>query len=315
MLDHKSYMDIQNMRAKLAFGFQKGDHVIIQEKIDGANASFQYDCETDSVACFSRNKVLTPENDLRGFYSWVGNLDKERVKSILGNNLRMFGEWLVPHTLHYPKEMQNTLYCYDVFDMETNLYLPQYRVKELVDQLGLNYVPVFYDGEFTTWETVMGYVGKTEMNTEVGEGIVLKNMTRLNGENTHKPFYLKIVHERFAETKGTPHKKPVEIEKIKERERLQALAETIVTEQRVKKMLYKLVDEGIIPENFTMQDMKIICRNLPTAVYHDCIKEEIYTVNQIPEFGKYSGAISIKLVKDIIRKKEENINHEEQDRK
>lgn len=42
MLEHKSYMNIQNMRTELSFGFKEGDHVIIQEKIDGANASFQY---------------------------------------------------------------------------------------------------------------------------------------------------------------------------------------------------------------------------------------------------------------------------------
>lgn len=95
MLSHKKYMEIQNLNPEIGDMFEPGDQIIIQEKIDGSNASFQYDRETDSVICFSRNQILSPELHLRGFYEWVQKLDKERVHAVLGDNLRMFGEWLV----------------------------------------------------------------------------------------------------------------------------------------------------------------------------------------------------------------------------
>lgn len=141
MLSHKKYMEIQNLNREIGDMFEPGDQIIIQEKIDGSNASFQYDRETDSVICFSRNQILSPELHLRGFYEWVQKLDKERVYAVLGDNLRMFGEWLVRHTVPYPKDCYETLYCFDVFDMKQHRYLPQDQVKALAEQLGLRYVP------------------------------------------------------------------------------------------------------------------------------------------------------------------------------
>ena len=43
---------------------------------------------------------------------------------------------------------------------------------EIIDKLGLTYVPVFYKGEFISWEECMKYVGQTQLGGEYGEGIV-----------------------------------------------------------------------------------------------------------------------------------------------
>ena len=67
------------------------------------------------------------------------------------------------------------IYCFDVFDMEQHRYLPQDQVKALAEQLGLRYVPVFYEGPFTSWEDYQPLVGKTELGGEIGEGIISKN--------------------------------------------------------------------------------------------------------------------------------------------
>ena len=302
MLNHKHYMDIQNMNYEIGVKFHEGDDIIIQEKVDGANASFQYNSDEDCLDSFSRNLPLSPKNDLRGFYQWVQNLDKNKVREVLGDNLRMFGEWLIPHTVPYPEERYNTLYCFDVFDMEKQCYLPQNEVKEITEKLGLNYVPVFYEGKFTRWDDYLPLVGKTALGGEIGEGIVIKDMSTLD----YNVLYTKIVHEKFAEVryKPDPEKKAREMEKIRERERLTELAKTIVTKQRVEKTLYKLVDEGVVPEDFSRKDMKVILRNLPSAVYYDCLKEEPAVVNQIENFGRYSGNLTTVLVKEIISERE-----------
>jgi hypothetical protein len=96
-MKHKKFMDIERLNTNFVEGFRTGDEIYIEEKIDGANAAIRYDSETDTVICQSRKKILNEENNLRGFYEWGQTLDKGKIKEILGDNLVLFGEWLVPH--------------------------------------------------------------------------------------------------------------------------------------------------------------------------------------------------------------------------
>ena len=207
----------------------------------------------------------------------------------------------MPHTIVYPKERYHNAYFYDVYDLEKEGYLPQNEVKYIVNRLNLIYVPVFYDGEFTSWEDVRRFVGRTELGGELGEGIVVKNQTRLNDPNKELPFYTKIVVEKFSE-----HKKQrvVDPEKLAERERVNAIVETIVTRARVEKILNKLIDEGIVAEDWDEHDMSTIAKNICKEVYNDCIKEESETVEQAGEsFGKVSSSISMRIVREMLDEK------------
>lgn len=91
----KKFMDIERIKEKYATAFSVGENIVCEEKIDGANASFTYDTETDSVVSFSRNMALKPSNTLQGFYNFVGLFDKEVIKSVtLNGRYIIFGEWL-----------------------------------------------------------------------------------------------------------------------------------------------------------------------------------------------------------------------------
>lgn len=302
-MQHKKFMDIQRIKENYAEGFYKGDHIVIQEKLDGANCAIRYDSETDKIIAQSRKQLLSLENNLRGFYEWSQTLDKELVKSVLGDNKIAFAEWLCPHTIKYPDDKYNHAYFYDVFDTSTGQYLPQNEVKEIIDKLNLTYVPVFYDGEFISWEHCMSFVGRTDLGGEVGEGIVVKSMTRLNDPNTRSPFYLKIVGEKFRETKGQRHNKPIDPDKLKSMEENKTLAETIVTEARVIKLLNKFVDEAILPEDWGAKEMSIVAKNLTKAVYEDCVKEEPDTVKQIGNFGKVANSIAMQIARNIMEQR------------
>lgn len=297
-MKHKKYMDIQRIKPGFVDNFRPGDCIVIQEKVDGANAAIRWDAETNSIAVQSRKYMLSEENNLRGLYGFAQTLDAELVHSVLGEALVLFGEWLVPHSVHYPEDKYNTFYCYDVFDTTEGKYLPQDKVMEIAEKLGLKFVPIFYTGEFTTWEFCLEFVGRTELGGEFGEGIVVKNQTRLNDPDNHHPFYLKIVNEKMNETKlHKGHVKKVDAEKLKTMEESRALAESIVTKARVEKILHKFVDEGILPENWGKQEMPIIMKNLTKAVYEDCLKEEPEIVDQIENFGKFANQIAIGIVK------------------
>ena len=48
----KKYVDIERLKVKYTEMFDIGEHIIVESKIDGANASFTYDEETDCIAAF-----------------------------------------------------------------------------------------------------------------------------------------------------------------------------------------------------------------------------------------------------------------------
>lgn len=298
-------MDIQRLKPDIAQGFEQGDYITVQEKVDGSNFSIRYDEETDTVKSFSRKRELDALNNLRGAWEWSQKLDKNRVKEVLGNNLCLFGEWLVKHTVPYPDDKYNDAYFYDVYDLQNERYLFQDKVREIVDKLELNYVPVFFEGTFTSWDEVKQFVGQTSMGGEFGEGIVVKNWIKLNNPNTRTPFYTKIVCEQFCETKA--HKessKTTNFEAMAERQRLTEIVETVVTEARVRKLLHKMVDDGLIPENWNEYDMKTIAKNIGKETYYDCVKEEPDIVNEVGEyFGKFANSTAMKLVRQILAEK------------
>ena len=128
------------------------------------------------------------------------------------------------------------------------------------------------------------------MGGEYGEGIVIKNMTRLNDPDENFQFYVKNVGEAFKEKKAIggwgmkmldhKHEKSVE----------QELTESVVTTARVRKLILKMVDEQELPINWKELDQKTIMTKLSNAVYYDCVKEEPDTVEQVgKEFGKYAA--------------------------
>ena len=103
-MEQKQYLNISRLRDDDLPDFHVGDHIIVEEKIDGANFSFRYDAEKDQICSFSRRVELHAKNTLFGAWEWSQKLDKKKIAEVLGNNLIMFAEWLAPHTVKYPDE-------------------------------------------------------------------------------------------------------------------------------------------------------------------------------------------------------------------
>lgn len=153
-MQHKKFINIQRIKENYADGFTKGDNIVIQEKIDGANCAIRYDSEKDTIVAQSRRNILDVDNNLRGFWEWSQTLDKEILKSVLGDNLVCFGEWLVPHSIKYPNDKYNHAYFYDVFDIGIGQYLPQNEVKKIIDRLNLTICTCILRGRICLLETL-----------------------------------------------------------------------------------------------------------------------------------------------------------------
>lgn len=306
-MKHKSYMDIKVASSATINGFEVGDHIVIQTKVDGANAAIRYDPETDSIVAQSRKNILNTSNTLRGFYEFTQLLDKDMIKEVLGANLILYGEWLVSHSVSYPENAYKDFYVYDIYDTEKNEWAPQWRVMMTARLLHLPYIKTWYEGEFISWEHCKSFLPNSAYGEVEQEGIVVKNMTKLNSLDNHEPFYVKIVNTRFKEKMERKEKKAQSPEQIAFEEEENNKTKTIVTPARVEKLLNKLVDEEIIPENWGATHMTTIARNIPKNVVEDCIKEEPEIVATIDNFGKRANSITMKIVKDILSKREDVI--------
>jgi phosphoribosylamine-glycine ligase len=81
----KKYMDIERLKDKYRDVFTIGENIVIEEKVDGANASFTTYVDDDgncTVKAFSRNTELSEENDLRGFYGWSQQIPATRLNEL-----------------------------------------------------------------------------------------------------------------------------------------------------------------------------------------------------------------------------------------
>lgn len=281
-----------------------GDSIVIQEKVDGANASFRYDAETCKLVAFSRKQELSFEKNLNGFWNYVSTLDSQEFRN--KQNYVYFGEWLLHNAIKYIPEAYDHWYVYDIFDISRNQYLPQTEVEEECKKHGFIYVKTFYTGPFISWEHCKSFVGQSDIAVAQGEGVVVKNQTKLNEENERLPFVLKIVGKYFSEVKKSNHREKVlDPMKLKEQEKARLIVDQIVTQRRVEKELFKMRDEGILPDQLEPQDMKTIAMNLPKRIFDDCMKEEQNLVIAAgPYFGKMSSVAAMQYAKKLVLGKE-----------
>jgi len=296
----KKFIDIERIKPQNNSNFESGDQIVIQTKIDGSNASF---CVVDGKVCaFSRRQELSEKNTLNGFLDLVMTFDTELVSAILGERYVVFGEWLTSHKIKYSEDMYKKFYMYDVWDKEEECYLPSREVLKFYKQLFLNndkvvFVKNLYEGEFTTWEAALEYLKVNIYNSSpCSEGIVVKNQSKLKSKSRF-PFYLKIVNEQFSEVMKT---KPVNTEKLKEKERQEAIMATVITRRRIEKGLEKLIEDKLIPENWDETNMKDIAKLLPRFIYNDIVKEEPETVSQCDNAGKICSSITMRIVREIL---------------
>lgn len=299
----KKYKDIERLKDKYAPAFKAGEHITITEKIDGANASIVVNEDGTLTACSRRNE-LNQDNTLQGFYGFVQTLDASIVSAALTSRYILFGEWLVKHTIRYPEDKMKQFYVFDVFDTETEQYMPWDFTKQIAEFIGLKTVPVFYDGPFISWEHIYSFVGKTEMGGEpTGEGVVIKSQDRLDNKFSGTPEYVKIVAKEFSEVHQSKPQKEIDPAKVAAKQAAEDLAATIVTQRRIIKGLEKFIEDAIIPTDWDEHDMPTIARNLPRAIYNDCLKEEPEVVSQIKNFGKICGTLTMKHVRNILNER------------
>lgn len=197
MLEFRKYMHIERFGTDEVQGIQFGECLVFP-KIDGTNASIWMG--EDGICFGSRNRHLTIDNDNQGFMEQMKADGRLEAFFSEHPNLRLYGEWLVPHSLKtYRDDAWRRFYVFDVYYGDAPLHYDEY--KPMMDTYGIDYIPPIARGNNMTYEQLVGMLEKNDFliadGAGCGEGIVIKNY---GFENRHgRTTWAKIVTSEFKE--------------------------------------------------------------------------------------------------------------------
>ena len=310
-MKQKHFIDIQNIREedtelrnRNTYAFDTDCIISVTEKFDGSNACAAYDIETNQMVAFSRKQELNYSNTLNGFWNYILALPKNVVNVFKTHpNWRIYGEWANKNKIIYTDTGKvKHWYVYDIYDVETEQWQTQDIVKQFCKDANLEYIHELYYGPFISWEHCRSFMNSPAYGDKQ-EGIVIKCQSKLNNWNSDDikaSCYLKIVNEAFKESMKT-RERIVDPEKENAKAEAQKIMESICTVNRIEKELFKMRDEGILPEKIEPTDFRTIAQNLPKRIFADLMKEEKELVIACGEYaGKACNSTCMNIAKDLI---------------
>jgi hypothetical protein len=180
-MEFREYMHVEKLGNDEVDGILEGECWIFP-KIDGTNASVWLD---DGKLQFgSRKRHLQPGEDNAGFLA--ENQNHAGLFRFLNAfpDLRLFGEWLVPHTLKtYNESAWRKLYVFDVCDA-SGKYLHYSDYHHHLAACGIEFIPPLRTLKNPKEEHLIRCLEEATFLVQdgkgTGEGIVIKNYTFFN---------------------------------------------------------------------------------------------------------------------------------------
>jgi len=285
MTQFKKYQHVERLGNTAVEGILDG-YALIFPKLDGTNASVWKDKSTGKLRTGSRNRVLSAESDNAGFDKFVQESEELKDFFEVHPNLRLYGEWLVPHSIKgYKDDAWRKFYVFDV---------TQRVVEEVVESIGdpkagqrgpTSYVPYgeyfvklasfnipflrpILEGENLSIEAIYEAMEKdrTLLRDDEnihGEGVVIKNYSFRN--KFHHINWAKVLHEKFKDT----HKKNFGqgSERVPQKEEL--FVTKNVTREFILKEYNKILNEET---GFNSKDIP----RLLSTIFYTVINEELW---------------------------------------
>ncbi len=156
-----------------AAGFEAvaGRHLVIEEKIDGANAAISFD-GAGQLLLQSRGHYLTGgprERHFDLFKKWAHEI-KDRLWPVLGRRLIVYGEWVyAKHTIFYDS-LPHFFLEFDVLDREDDAFLSTPRRRELLADLPISSVPVLHEGPVARPSELTALVARSAFKSAAWRG-------------------------------------------------------------------------------------------------------------------------------------------------
>lgn len=261
------YQHIQNKQNRVTNYLNNVEHRFVQHKLDGANASIWWDYKRDQITCGSRNKELSTTDTLNGFYNWVQALPVIVKSWIKLNTIRIYGEWMTPHSMRYDKDIWYEFIAFetwyqDISHIDFNnrtwqdhdlLAVPTFSLNDSIEDI----IKDFHNGKFNIDSAYLPLEG-------YHEGIVIKGDL-----NDQSQIYLKVIDKRYNNRMG----------KIKIDGQPKPEFNSILTPEFIQKEFLKFLDETSEP--WSMKLMGKLVRQVYVASLEDYLVDFILSVNPL----------------------------------
>ena len=152
--------------SQVPFGEIAGRHIVIEEKIDGANSAVSFTPEGE-MRLQSRGHFLTGgyrEKHYDLIKQW-GAVQRDRLWQVLGCRYVMYGEWLyAKHSIYYDA-LPHYFMELDILDRETDRFLDTAARREMLGGLPVCSAAVLAEGRFARLEDALIYLGDSNYIT------------------------------------------------------------------------------------------------------------------------------------------------------
>lgn len=165
----------------------KNRTIVITRKEDGCSCTFSY--KDGNFKIHSRNTTLDERDTSTNHYFYVKDkFNVEQKMTELGLNLAIQGEVIGPKiNANRMKLVEYDFRVFNIYDIDNKLYLNWNSVTDVCNKLGLNTVPVIYEGLSDNIELSLGAFLELAKNTlyvadkdpkkcVLAEGIVVKTI-------------------------------------------------------------------------------------------------------------------------------------------
>lgn len=137
-----------------------GKHVVLEEKIDGANSAISF-TDDGELRLQSRGHFLTGGYRERHYdllKQWA-IVQQSRLHEVLGNRYILYGEWMyAKHSLYYDA-LPHYFMEFDILDRKSGVFLDTPSRLELLQGLPVCHVPVLATGVLNNMDEILKHLG------------------------------------------------------------------------------------------------------------------------------------------------------------
>ena len=256
------------------------DDIIIEEKIDGGN--FRFMINDGKIIIGSRSQQLTDNEgqdaNMNKMFLRCSNFVREKLKDkdlkLLEKRI-FYGENCVKHTMNYDWEKMPPYLGFDIYCLENEKFLAEKRM--FFEALDLPVVPLIKKCKASEIKEInddmvpISAYPFASSKDQKAEGIVFKNY--------NKQIFAKYVRDVFKEKNAEVFGGSPKYNKVDETNNAEFVFR-YCTNPRIDKMIFKLIDEGMV------LDLKMMAE-LPKRVLKDIYAEhwkEILESNWMLDF-------------------------------
>lgn len=153
--------------SQIPFSSIKGKTIVVEEKIDGANAGISFS-SSGELLLQSRGHYLTGgyrERHYNLLKTWA-NIHLGELYQVLSTRYIMYGEWMYPKHKIYYDSLPSYFIEFDIYDKYTGEFLDTKSRHSLIKPLNIPSVPVLKIGEFNSLEELISLIKNSSYKSE-----------------------------------------------------------------------------------------------------------------------------------------------------